>query len=337
MENVETAPEMPKKGMTAEKKHKIKQLLINLTPVIGLVLLLVLYLIVGGIRGINFASGFEAIINQSIVVAIVATGAIFIFTLGSFDISLGASTLVSACAGALVYMSTQNLFLMFLVCVLTAVACSLFSSVLGSVFNLPVFVTTVAMMSVLMAVAELLITSRGGNQLVASGAGAADSLWLKILLLAIFAAICIFVFSFMKTGRRQKFLGGNPVCAKLTGISLKKYAIIAFALTGLGVGIAAFLTVLRAPTVTSGTAGDVGMSIFIAIVFGGMPISGGPRSRIYAAIIGSFTITFLNQVLFFMLLGVAGADGISQIVRAIFFLAMVYLASINYRTKNLPR
>ena len=37
----------------------------------------------------------------------------------------------------------------------------------------------------------------------------------------------MFVFNFTKIGRKEKFLGGNPICAKLSGIENKKMAIIA--------------------------------------------------------------------------------------------------------------
>ncbi len=318
-------------------KYTRRQRLISLTPIIGLALLLVLYVLIGSAKGINFKAGFEAIINQSVILAIVATGAIFIFTLGSFDISLGASTLVSACAGGLVFNETGSVVLMLMICIGTSVLASLVSSVLGSIFNLPVFVTTVAMMSVLSAISEMLITGKGGNQIRLVGLSDLENVWVKLAFLAFFAIICTFVFEFTKVGRRQKALGGNPVCAKLTGISVKTYAIIAFAMAGIGIGIGGFLTAIRASTITSGTAGDIGMSIFIAIVFGGMPISGGPRSKIYAAIIGSFSIKILSQILTILLAAVPGANGIAQMVRAVFFLAMVYLASVNYRTKMLPR
>ncbi|MBQ9511498.1 MAG: inner-membrane translocator [Clostridia bacterium] len=324
------------KVKTNEKFSK-RQKLISLTPIIGLVILLILYVVIGIIKDINFKAGFEAIVNQSVILAIVATGAIFIFTLGSFDISLGASTLVSACAGGLVYNATGSVALMLLTCVAASLAASLVSSVLGSIFNLPVFVTTVAMMSVLSAVSEMLITGKGGNQIRISGLSGLENIWVKLIFLVIFTAICVFVFEFTKVGRRQKALGGNPVCAKLTGISVKTYAILAFIMAGVGIGLGGFLTAVRASTITSGTASDIGMNIFIAIVFGGMPISGGPRSRIYAAIIGSFSIRILSQILTMLLAAVPGANGIAQIVRAIFFLAMVYLASMNYRTKMLPR
>lgn len=318
-------------------KFTKRQKLISLTPIIGLVLLLALYIVIGLIKDINFKAGFEAIVNQSVILAIVATGAIFIFTLGSFDISLGASTLVSACAGGLIYNATGSVWLMLAACVAVSLIASLISSVLGSIFNLPVFVTTVAMMSVLSAVSEMLITGKGGNQIRITGLSGLENIWLKLIFLAVFAALCVFVFEFTKIGRRQKALGGNPVCAKLTGISVKKYAILAFIMAGIGIGLGGFLTAIRASTITSGTASDIGMNIFIAIVFGGMPISGGPRSRIYAAIIGSFSIRILSQILTMLLAAVPGANGIAQIVRALFFLAMVYLASINYRTKMLPR
>ena len=326
--------------MSKEKvmdKYTRRQRLISMTPIIGLVLLIILYVLIGSARQINFKAGFEAIINQSVILAIVATGAIFIFTLGSFDISLGASTLVSACAGGLVYNATGSVILMLLTCIGVSVLSSLVSSVLGSIFNLPVFVTTVAMMSVLSAVSEMLITGKGGNQIRLTGLSDLENVWVKLAFLAFFAALCSFVFELTKVGRRQKALGGNPVCAKLTGISVKTYAIIAFAMAGIGIGIGGFLTAIRASTITSGTAGDIGMSIFIAIVFGGMPISGGPRSKIYAAIIGSFSIKILSQILTILLAAVPGANGIAQMVRAVFFLAMVYLASVNYRTKMLPR
>ena len=318
-------------------KYTRRNRLIALTPIIGLVLLIGIYVAVGLAKGINFAAGFEAIINQSVILAIVATGAIFIFTLGSFDISLGASTLVSACAGGLVFNATGSVALMLLTCVAVSLASSLISSVLGSIFNLPVFVTTVAMMSVLSAVSEMLITGKGGNQIRITGLAYLENIWVKLIFLAVFAALCVFVFEFTKVGRREKALGGNPVCAKLTGISVKTYAILAFMIAGVGVGLGGFLTAVRASTITSGTASDIGMSIFIAIVFGGMPISGGPRSKIYAAIIGSFSIKILSQILTILLAAVPGANGIAQMVRAVFFLAMVYLASINYRTKMLPR
>ena len=107
-------------------------------------------------------------------------------------------------------------------------------------------------------------------------------------------------------------------------------------IAGIGVGIGAFMTLVYTPSVTTTTAGDIGMNIMIAIVFGGMPISGGARSRIYAALVGGFSYIFLNNILNLMIDSSSGY-GITQIVSAIFFMAVVYVASANYRTQMLPR
>ena len=78
------------------------------------------------------------------------------------------------------------------------------------------------------------------------------------------------------------------------------------------------------------------MNIVVAIVFGGMPISGGARSRIYSAVIGGFSYILLNNILKLLIDSNVGY-GISQIVAAVFFLAVVSVTSINYRSKLLPR
>ncbi|MCM1143477.1 MAG: inner-membrane translocator [Blautia sp.] len=314
----------------------IKKYIMNLTPLFGLIALFAAFMILGTSRDINISYGLKSIVNQSVVVAVVATGAIFIYTLGSFDISLGASTAVSALIGGMVYLKTENIFLMLLASVGVAVLVGLFNSVLASVFNLPVFVTTIAMLSVLNALVLVLIKINGTGSEIAVPAAAVKALnntTFKIVVLAVFVLFSIFIFSFTKIGRMQKFQGGNPVCAKLSGISEKKMAIIAFVMSGIGVGLGAFLSTVYAPTLTRNTASSIGMDVIIAIVFGGMPVSGGARSKIYAAVIGAFSMTLLSQIMVMFNLN----SGIGQMVKAAIFLLVVFLATSDQRGKMLPR
>ena len=318
------------------KKGNIKNYIMNLAPLFGLAILMIGFLAIGTMKDINISYGIKSVINQSIVVAVVATGAIFIYTLGSFDISLGASVAVSALLGAITYNATGSLLITAFVCIGVAVAISLFNSVLASVFNLPVFVTTIAMLSVLNALVLMLIKVNGTGSEVAVPAVAVKALnniGFKTAILLIFAAVCIFVFNFTKIGRQQKFLGGNEICARLTGISGKTMAIIAFVIAGVGVGLGAFLSILYAPTLTRNTASGVGMDVIIAIVFGGMPVSGGARSKIYAAVIGAFSMTFLSQIMVMFNLN----SGIGQMVKAAIFILVIFLASSDQRSEMLPR
>lgn len=321
-------------------KFRIKKIAITILPLVALLILFSALCIIVSIKGYRLGKYLEIVFNQGLVLAIVATGSIFIYTLGSFDISLGASTLFSATLGVMTYNATNNIVLMILVIFGVAIGCSLLSSTLASVFRLPVFVTTVAMMSVLSAVSATIITTYGGSlggiSIPSSVVKPLDNMIFKISMLVLFALVCFFVFELTKIGRRQKFVGGNPICAKMTGINQNKYAIIAFVMAGIGVGLGAFLTLVYTPSVTTTTAGSLGMQIIVAIVFGGMPISGGPRSRIYSAIVGGFSYVILDNILKILIQGNAGY-GISQVISAIFFLFIVYVTSMNYKTKNLPR
>ena len=319
---------------------KNKKMMISALPFVALVVLLAVFCGIVSSKGYRLDMYIKIVFNEGIVLSIVATGAIFIYTLGSFDISLGAATLFAATLGVLTYNATENFALMIIVILLAGIVCSLVNSVLASIFHIPVFVTTVAMMSVLSAIASQIITTKGGAvggiSIPSEVVKHLDNSAFKIGVLVIWVAICVFVFDYTKFGRREKFVGGNPICAQLSGIKYNTYAILAFLLAGVGVGIGAFMTLVYTPSVTTTTAGDIGMNIMVAIVFGGMPISGGARSKIYAAVVGGFSYIVLNNILDLLIDSTSGY-GITQIVSAVFFLIIVYVASVNYRSQTLPR
>ena len=298
---------------------KNKKMMISALPFVALVVLLAVFCGIVSSKGYRLDMYIKIVFNEGIVLSIVATGAIFIYTLGSFDISLGAATLFAATLGVLTYNATENFALMIIVILLAGIVCSLVNSVLASIFHIPVFVTTVAMMSVLSAIASQIITTKGGAvggiSIPSEVVKHLDNSAFKIGVLVIWVAICVFVFDYTKFGRREKFVGGNPICAQLSGIKYNTYAILGFLLAGVGVGIGAFMTLVYTPSVTTTTAGDIGMNIMVAIVFGGMPISGGARSKIYAAVVGGFSYIVLNNILDLLIDSTSGY-GITQIVSA---------------------
>ena len=326
--------------MSKGNKLKNSQMLIAILPIVALIVLFIVFCTVVQMNEYRLDMYLKIVFNEAVVLAVVATGAIFIYTLGTFDISLGASTLFAATLGVTVYNKTESLVLMILVLFLAGIVCSLFNSILASIFNIPAFVTTVAMMSVLSAIASQIITTDGGAlggiSIPSSVVEPYTGVGFKILLLGLYFGICYFIFQHTKTGRRMKYIGGDPLCASLTGIKANKYTIIAFIMAGIGVGLGAFLTLTYTPSVTTQTASSIGMNIFIAIVFGGMPISGGARSKIYAALVGGFSYMLLNDILE-ILIDSSAAYGITQVISAVFFLAVVYVTSMNYRSQMLPR
>ena len=321
---------------------------INFIPLVGLVLVAVMYFISVAVTGYKLEIQIEMILNRILLVAFVATGASFIFTIGSFDLSLGANMLLSAVLGALVYRATTSLWLMAILCILIAVGVSLVNYLLAAVFHLPVFIMTVAMMTVLSTASSFILGgetlypgfAQRGSEDYAIYRNVLDTLWFRFLLLALYVGAACFLFYFTKLGRAAKFLGGNPVCAALSGVSVGRLALISFTLAGVGVGLAAFCSTLPSGSVESATGADVGMNMLIAIVFGGMALSGGPKAKAFAAFIGGCTMAFLDL---FMsnLLNYAdvtvGKDAITMMVKAVLFLAVTTALGAATRPRLLPR
>jgi ribose transport system permease protein len=327
------------------KKAVIRDRIISFIPIIGLVVLAAIFFVICAVTKADILTNLEVVIRKALIVGFLATGASFIFAIGSFDLSLGANLVVSAVIGAFVYTKTGSLTLMLILCVVISTAISLFNSTLASFFRLPVFIMTIAMMSLLSALAALLISkiSPTGIDTKLSRSSNADfaiynvlnNIWFQFAMLVVFVAVCVFIFDYLKLGRQQKFLGGNPVCAKLTGISSLKMTLVSFALAGVGIGLAAFFSIIQSVKVTTATASGIGMNMLIAIVFGGMSLNGGPGTKSTAAFIGGFSMAFMDQ--FMTLLSIQNGDAVKQIVKAVLFLVIVTMLSLANRKGLLKR
>ena len=104
-------------------------------------------------------------------------------------------------------------------------------------------------------------------------------------------------------------------------------------LAGIGIGLASFAMIVETPTLSSSSGSSVGMNMLIALVFGGMNMNGGPRSKMYAAMLGAFSMAFLDS---FMNIYVTGSWYL-QIVKGVLFVVVVFLFSIANRPKMLER
>ncbi|MDR1272113.1 MAG: inner-membrane translocator [Clostridiales Family XIII bacterium] len=300
----------------------------------GLVVLVIAYLFV-----VDFAPSpfhIETIINQAAVMAVLSTGAVFIFSLGSFDISLGNAAGVAVCLGVLAYNAGWGIAGMFFVCVGVGIVTGLINSVLSAVFKLPVFIMTLAMMTVLIAILQILMdgaTSIRIERSIIAPVKELDSLGFRLVFVVVFFAFCVVIFNYTKVGRKNKLQGGSPTVASQTGISVARQAIITFLISGTAVGISAFLMITRSQAVSNDTGTSLGMDVMMAIVFGGMPLSGGAYSKISSGVIGSFSMVLLSQIM-----TIQGATpGMSQIIKSALFLVVVFAASMNYREKMLSR
>lgn len=300
----------------------------SLTPLLVLIALFIAYVITCSITGYNM--NIDNIIISGIYVAIVAVGAVFIYSQGAFDMSLGNATLVCAAVGIMSYAATGNIFLSFILCVFLGVVLGVTNAILANCLRLPVMVMTLTMQSVLTAIYANITADKGGYIEVTSMRGI-GGMAMKWIILVAFIILCVVLFNYTKIGRRNKMIGANATCAKFSGISLMKAGIISFAISGIGLGLCGFLYITQMGSVNTGTAlTSVGLNVIIAINLGGMPTSGGPKSRISAAIVGGFFCTILDEMFAAM-----GLDIYRYLAKGVIFLIAVCLTSLGDRPKRL--
>lgn len=309
----------------------------DLAPYIGLVLVVVVFSILtkGALVG---ASNLQAMANNVIVTAMCTIGAVFVFGAGYFDMSIGGTLCLSAVLGGMVTVSTGSLVLGFIVILVVALALGLLKGVLAAYVNVPFFIFTIILSSIFTALVLVIM----GKETTLSLSNAAKPIpeftfaqmsAINVVVLVLFFLFCLAAFNFTPLGLKAKNMGGNIFAARQSGISTVKTTFTVFLFGSLGVALAAFLLMLRTRTVMATMAGSLGNDVMVALVLGGMPLSGGPRSKISAGLVGAVTITVLNSGL--TILGLT--TGQIQICRGIVFIVVVLVSSLSYRGKLLPR
>lgn len=316
---------------------KYWELVKNYFPIFGFVIVAVFFCI--ATKGaILSAQSLQAMLNQVMVTALVSLGSVFVFGCGCFDMSMGATVCMSAVLGGYVGVATGNIFLMALTCLVVAVVLNVLKGIFAAYVEVPLFIVTIvlgfvlsSLVLVMMGTKSTLYLNEAVNPIPAFDF--TQMTIINVVVLGLYFILCVVLFNFTALGREVKVLGGNPVTARQTGLNAVKIKLLAFVVGGIGVALAAFILLARLRTVGATTAGSMGTDVMVALVLGGMPLTGGPRSRISAGIVGAATITVLNFGLATLNLGTA----IIQVCRAVIYLAVVYVASMTYRTTLLPR
>lgn len=315
-----------------------KKTYFNLVPLLMLVVIIVAYYIGKSITG--YQGNIGDVINNGIFVAVVATGAVYIYSQGGFDMSLGSSSLTCAILAAIVWNNTENAFLSLFLAIVLGALLGILNAVFATMLNLPVMVMTLTMMNILAAVNEAVLGEQGG--LITIKGGLPKDAWVYALFLAAFFIICWSLFNYSKLGRRNKFIGSNKKAAKFNGISLMKAGMVSFAISGIGLGICGFLFVSSNSFASSSGSfgastvlGQVGLNVIIAIVFGGMTTSGGPKSKVSCAIIGAFFSVFLDEFFAAISTPTFQVGNYCYMVKGLIFIIVSLANMWDTRTKNL--
>ncbi len=314
-------------------KEKLSRIVENrwfnrlLTPAILVLVALFFTIATGG----RFAAprNLQLMLDQALIVATVATGAVFIFATGNVNISMGAATALIATIAAKAYVATQSLPLMFAIAIVSGAAVLAVTALLSTALKVRVLYITVVMMTLLSSLQKGILGSSTVSLPYAVYSGMKNA-GLPYIIFGVFFVICLVLFHFTGFGRKLRYIGVNETCAELTGFKKSRYLFWGFVVAGVGVGLGAILTVIRAGSISTDTAASLNMDCMLAIVLGGMSAFGGSRSYTWSAILGAILVTVLNTGL--QMLGVSST--IIQAIRGAIFIVLLVLSQ--KRPKGLP-
>lgn len=303
----------------------------------GFLLVVVLFSVLTG-GEIFSAYNIKTLIGQTSPLIIVCAGVMFIFANGSVDIASGAVTGLCALATALILNSTGSLLLALTVSVVISVGMYLFSTVVSIRFRLIFTIASLAVMFMARGVVTY-VCSLTSNSIISMAnydmiKGFKNDTVLQILMTAAAVLVCWILFSFTKIGKQSMALGDNAVSAQQSGVKADKIKLICAVIAGICVGIASIFSLARAGSVSKNIGSGMEMDVMVALILGGMSLSGGSKSKFSAAIIGPITFRLLSNGM--TMAGVP--NGYVSLIRGLIFLIIVFVTlRQNKDIREMPR
>ena len=313
------------------KKQKRKELISTLLPYTGL-LFITVFLIFATNGLLIKQSNMVNLINQCFTVMIVGVGAVFVYAHGGMDFSVGASC--GLAQYVCVFLLTK-LGLPLPIAILGAIATGVIaSSLVGSasiVLRVPAFVTSLCVRAICAGVLSMLVNGQGGQMAIDYKKYLIfNNSFLRLAVLVIMIAFVYYFFEKTSLGKSEKMMGGNILTAFHSGIKINKNRILAYAIMGASVGIAAFFQVMRLGTVSSNSGSGLEFDIMIAMVLGGFPMAGGSAAKLNAVIVGAATITILSNGLILWGIDVSIVNGIKGLL-------LIAIVALSYDRSSLKQ
>ena len=305
-----------KKTVDLKKKIISKSFFSNNYSYIGLIVVVILFefLTEGLLLG---SKNLMNIFNNFFSIGIGALGLLFVMSLGELDLSVGAILGFAAMVGS--YAADINLWLVLPACLLAGVFIGLLNGVVVSKLKVESFIETLAMSFVVRGFTTFLLNGARGVDI---SMRIFDGSAIKITTFIVITFLCFILFTYTSFGKNVRAVGSVEEAARQSGVKTKKVKIIAFVICGLLCGLVGFFSLIRACTVTTKTGNAYEFETLLAIVFGGMPLTGGWPVKFRAAVIGS-----VSMAVIFSGMSLMGLSGLTQqVIEGILLIGVVTLS-----------
>ena len=278
------------------------------------------------------------VLNQSAIYGVMAVGMTFIIITGGIDLSVGSVVALSGVLCAMVVQwGVEPVYLWLVVGWLAAIATGMASGAISGLFitrlAIPPFIVTLALMSSLRGLGNLLTDGKPISPLpdaytVLGRYQIGGVLPVTVVIFAVVLGLGITLLNYTRFGRNVLAIGGNEETARLSGIPIARVRLAVYVFAGLLTGIAGIMlsSKLGSGSPKVGVADE--LAVIAAVVIGGTSLSGG-RGSILGTFVGLIVVSVLNSGLTWI-----GVETFGQQVT----LGLVILAAVLLdRVKDLKR
>ena len=303
----------------------------------GLVITVILFLIFSGDKLMYNAT---TVLQTVAPYAIISLGAVFVYSMGFMDVSVGQQVGVYAILYILISNkmggTTVGVIVAFIAVLAIALVCGAFNGAVAVWLGLPSIVTSLFLMFFFTG-AQLLLMEGTGNTSISIQAKIKPMdrnqyTIMLIIAIIIVAVLVTYFFNYTKFGKYTKAIGANEVAAEQSGINTTKWKVFAYMAFGVTVAIGSFIMLTRTGSAGKGTGTGFAMDVMICLILGGMPLSGGMKSKVSSALVGTFTYVLLSNDLTTM-----GVDlNMINFLKAVIFIIIVMI-TCRKQNGTLPR
>jgi ribose transport system permease protein len=237
------------------------------------------------------------VLDQSVVVGIVAIGMTFVILIGGIDLSVGS---VAGCTGVLLGRGLEHLPIPFAIILAILAGCGigLFSGILIARFGLPAFVVTLGVMAIGRSLAYIFsgataiadLPDSFGNIVYTSVFGIPA----HVITLLILYALAWGYLNYTKGGRTIYAIGSNREAARTAGLNVLTFSILPYIISG---GLSAVaITFASAQVMSIDPVAGTGLELdaIAAVVIGGASLYGG-RGSIIGTLIGVLIMVMIRN------------------------------------------
>jgi len=297
-------------------KFRLKTALRDFGPLLGFFGIVILFSILTGGKIVQ-PKNLSLMLSQVFVLMIASTGVFFIMTVGGLDFSQG--SILGLASIIFCWVSQYNIPLAVIASVAAGAAMGAFNGFFHVKFKIASFIVTMCSQYFFRGLCKYITTS--GPVPASIAVLSLDQTWFKMILMLIVLVIAFVVWHFTRVGFDLRAIGAGETAARFSGCRPDFTKFMVYVASGAITGFASFINVVRVGAIT-GTAGrQLETQILIALVLGGMPISGGARARFSNIIIGTLTYCVLEKSLPM----VFPVSATQQLVKGIIFLIVVAL------------